>query len=208
LPSIASIENALAAMGNPRTIWFRGHTATHRLLPSLFRFSEGVANERRIIEAFRRNFTAAEFSGHVLDTLVALHHSYAPTRLLAWTDRLEVALFCALVRESDEAALFLLDPIALNSNSQIAELVTMDSHDRSAREFLDGVVKFSWGQRPVALTARASCSPNLIADSSFTLHGTDSRSLDAQFPGCVRKVVLTASDKALAAERVLARATG
>lgn len=47
---------------------------------------------------------------------------FAPTRLLAWTESLNVALFCALTRES-KPTVFVLDPVKLNTYREIAGIV-------------------------------------------------------------------------------------
>jgi hypothetical protein len=115
------VEDAIAKLGNPNTIWFRGHSASHRLVPALFRFPNGANNESKMFELYKRHPStidgkAAENEESIL---LCMHHNYFPTRLLAWTGSLHVALFCALVRESDNPALFILDPVALNAYSKL-----------------------------------------------------------------------------------------
>lgn len=186
----SSIERAIADLASTDSIWFRGHARQHRLVPALFRFSGGAANERKIIDQYRHHIS--DVSRHGLSMLIALHHSYVPTRLLAWTESLHVALFCALVRESDPAV-FVLNPIALNACSEIDGIIKVNSHTPSDREILNALP-----ERPVAIDGR-SADTELI----FTLHGKSELPLEEQCPDCVRKVVLTEEERSLAEQVIL-----
>jgi hypothetical protein len=152
------IENAIAKLGYPETIWYRGHSAEHRLLPALYRFPHGVENEIKIIEQHSSNTCAPgeKSSKHGITALIALHHSYVPTRLLEWTGYLHVALFCALVRESGRPVVFVLDPVALNACSKVAGIVKLDSYSQTSCDFSRWPNGSSLSEHPVAIVGRST----------------------------------------------------
>jgi FRG domain len=205
-PPFRGIEGATAELGYPKTIWFRGHVEEHRLLPSLFRFPHGVENEGRIVERYRYHTfgSSAETSDHSLQVLIKMHHSYVPTRLLAWTERLHVALFCALVRESDKPTVFVLDPVALNAHSNLTGSVQLNSHTGAGGQFLGWPHESSLPEHPIAIDGRSHERGMPVIETIFTLHGRNRLPLEEQCSDCVRKVVLTEEEKALAKECVLA----
>jgi hypothetical protein len=199
------VESAIAELGYPETIWFRGHGGEHRLLPSLFRFSVGMENERRIVERYQHHTfgSSAKTLGHGLMTLIAMHHSYVPTRLLAWTERLGVALFCALVRESNTPTVFVLNPVALNVLSNITGIVRTDSHAWADCQFLDWPNESAWPEHPVAIDGRSREQEGAAIDTIFTLHGRNRLPMEEQCSACVRKVILTEEEKSLAKAYIL-----
>src|SRR5262245_19724804 len=194
------IGKAIALLGYPDTIWYRGHCAGHRLLPALYRFPQGVENEIQIVERYSGATASSEVetSGNSIAALITLHHSYVPTRLLEWTERLHVALFCALVRESDSPTVFVLDPVALNTQSKIAGIVELDSNFRLPCQHPRWPNESSSREHPVAIVARSA-----ETEAMFTLHGANCLPLEEQCPDCVRKVVLTQEDKSWAEQVVL-----
>jgi FRG domain len=199
------IGTAIAQLGYPETIWYRGHSAKHRLLPALYRFPNGIENEIQIIERYSQTATAsaAETSGRGIAALVTLHHSYVPTRLLEWTGRLHVALFCALVRESDSPAVFVLDPVALNACSEIVGIVGFDSDFQACGQYQRWPNETSSWERPVAIVARSTRCEMADTEAMFSLHGANDLPLEEQCPDCVRKVVLTQEERSLAEQIVL-----
>jgi hypothetical protein len=204
---IGGIENAIAKLGYPETIWYRGHSAEHRLLPALHRFPHGVENEIEIIERNSSNTTTSggKSSGHGITALIALHHCYVPTRLLEWTGCLHVALFCALVRESGRPVVFVLDPVALNACSNVAGIVKVDSYSQTSCDFPRWPNASSLPEHPVAIVGRSTSCEVAETEAMFTLHGTTSLALEDQCPDCIRKVVLTEDEKSFAEEGVLFR---
>ena len=202
--SFPSIECAIAELGSTDSIWFRGHARQHRLIPALYRFPSGAANESNIIEQYRRytSDSGVRTAGRGLSMLITLHHSYVPTRLLAWTESLHVALFCALVRES-YPAVFVLNPVALNAHSKIEGILKVDSHPPSDCELLNWP-NHSWlPEQPIAIDGRSTESDAIETEFIFTLHGTNELPLEEQCSDCVRKVVLTKEERLLAAEVIL-----
>jgi len=201
-PCFRSIERAIAELGSPEVIWFRGHARHHRLLPALFRFTGAAANEQHVINQYRAHLSDRGISSadRGLSVLIRLHHSYVPTRLLAWTESLHVALFCALMRES-APAVFVLNPHALNTLSKTDGIVKLDANPSRSGEILNWPNEGSLPERPLAIDGRGA-EPE-AETFLFTLHGTNELPLEEQCPDCVRKVVLTGEEISLAEQVIL-----
>jgi hypothetical protein len=207
---MTGIEAAIAELGSPKKVWLRGHVAEHCLLPALFKFRGGIESERRIIHRHVRLEAKTPVTcTNYLMPLLLMHDSYVPTRLLAWTESLQVALFCALLRESTTAAIFVLDPIALNADSNIEGIV-----DPGA-QIPDGLLHFSRKLNaeslplsPVAVSSKSFRGDAQGARALFTLHGSRILPLEEQCPARVRKVILNSEEKWLAEERLLSSWVG
>jgi hypothetical protein len=193
------INEAISQLGRPDEVWFRGHTETHKLLPWLFRFPGGLENEQRLFKRFLHSRCLDE-SLYSLSELVAMQNSYFPTRLIAWTRNLHIALFCALAREEGRPSIFVLDPLKLNRRSSLQSIPTADQFQKCADFFSDGPKNMS--ESPIAISCRDD-TPKSNSDALFTIHGRDKRPLEQQCSECVRKVVLTSDEKLLTSEYIL-----
>ena len=190
---LPDLQAAVDELGCGEAVWLRGHVAQHRLLPSLFRFPGGPEHEQLLIARSRLISGPDEARpDRSLAALVALHHRYVPTRLLAWTRSLHVALFCALIREQDQPAIFVLNPVALNALSGIHGVVRLPARFGAA----DAAARV----HPIAIEATGATAPEI---DLFTAHGRSSLPLEEQCPTCVRKVILTEAETALARQYVL-----
>jgi hypothetical protein len=198
------IEGAIVELGHPETIWYRGHAGEHRLLPVIYRLPRGAENERRMVERYQQHPSGphGKTSKQGLTMLIAMHHSYLPTRLLAWTESLNVALFCALIRES-KPTVFVLDPVKLNAYSEIAGIVKFDSYTRTGFEFLPWSTESVLSRYPIAIDGRSTEPEMVRTEGIFTLHGTSELPLEEQCSECVKKIVLTEEEKFLAEEGIL-----
>ena len=197
------IESAIGELGAPDTIWFRGHVNEHRLLPSLYRLWADLENDHRFASPDQHGkIDQTEKYGNRFDELVAMHHSYVPTRLLAWTKQLNVALFCALIRESNKPAVFVLDPVALNTLSNITSVIDPDVDNHTGDRLLESHYLSSAIKHPIAIERQAHGAAS-ARDNSFTLHGQNRLPLEEQCPDCVRRVLLTEEETSFAREYVL-----
>jgi hypothetical protein len=118
---LTSIQQAKTALGNPEILWYRGHpNSDFFLLASLLRYKNGLEKEEHLFNSFKK------FSDRILkrrdsewETLFEMQHYGVPTRLLDWSETFGVALFFAATYNQShhpdkDAAVYLLDPLALN----------------------------------------------------------------------------------------------
>jgi FRG domain len=120
---------AKAELGNPEILWYRGHpNSNFYLLASLLRYKNGIDKEKHLFTGFKK------FSDRILkrrdsewETLFEMQHYGVPTRLLDWSETFGVALFFAATynqsrHPNQDAALYLLDPVALNQISGLNKI--------------------------------------------------------------------------------------
>jgi hypothetical protein len=200
--SFARIDEAIAQLDHPNAVWFRGHSASHQLLPWLFRFSGALENEVTIAKRFQRLPDKRNSPSSGLQALIAMHHAYLPARLLAWTENLEIALFCAFAREAASPTIFVLNPIELNRLSNITGILRVEDRSQRPIYFSDWPSDPSLPQSPIAVDGRLEFREAGL-DTIFTVHGTDPRPIEEQCPRCVRKVVLTEKEKLAAVRRIV-----
>jgi hypothetical protein len=169
------------------TPWFRGvGDAGFKLLPGLYRTAPGL-------ERFADDELRTEFSRKALPLVAEraprdewewyflMQHYRAPTRLLDWTDAALVALYFALnSRPSPDAraAVWALNPFSLNRYHRFYGAVGTDWEGLGA--YLPE--RYS-GKRlpryPIAIDPTFTMQRMLVQHSHFTLHGKDTRPLDA-----------------------------
>jgi hypothetical protein len=202
---LPELNRAIIQLGSPPVVWFRGHSADHQLLPWLFRLPGALQREMDIIRQFQRMAERRREPTAGISALVAMHHAYLPQRLLAWTMDLRIALFCALAREGTSPAIFVLDPLGLNAVSGLENIIAAQSTPPVPyiHEWPHTRVQT---RAPIAINAWTKTAP-ASADTLFTVHGTDLRPLEEQCPESVRKVLLTPSDYAHAADFLLGTTT-
>ena len=191
------VKNLRSDMGNPDQLWFRGHgNADYLLLPSLLRDPSGLEKERLLFEKFRQ-LSLKVFPRRTDDweTLFDMQHYGIPTRLLDWTDTLGIGVFFAATYNrffrGANAAIFILDPIALNYYSRIKKVPLIpDDKDISYREIY-------WEKKPFAPIFPIACEPIFLNDrilaqkGKFTIHGDNTTPLDDLCDKAVKRVVLT-----------------
>jgi len=195
--------------------WFRGtRSASHKLVPSLYRHPtvlepNGLIElEWELLSNFRQQ--APPFVGNIpakeLELLFLMQHYRVPTRLLDWSENPFVALFFALENCRDErsgeetdAAVWLLDPIKMNS-------IATTGQEGEARIFgafadeLDGYRPRREGRAvnrllPLAIYGIHN-SPRIVAQrGTFTIFGKDITPIESSdkisgVDGCVKKIIV------------------
>ncbi len=104
-------------------IWFRGQSDfKYSLTPSIFR--QGIkydATEYDEMGMYREFLLLRECQGKTnlssFEWLTFMQHYNVPTRLLDWTESLFVALYFSANNKENDGALYIMDPISLNSKS-------------------------------------------------------------------------------------------
>jgi FRG domain len=196
---LESIKQAKTSLGNPEVLWYRGHpNSKFYLLATLLRYKNGLDEEKHLFNSFKR------FSDRILkrrdsewETLFEMQHYGVPTRLLDWSETFGVALFFAATynqshHPDQDAAVYLLDPIALNRISGIDRVLRAPQDEA---EF--GYTKIYWKHTPFAATAPIAIEPIFINErmlaqrAMFTVHHDEINPIEDAFPKAIKKVILT-----------------
>lgn len=182
--------------------YFRGHAdASWRLLPALARVKPtGSCNQRFESELAREQGASRYFRQHAGDLLpqnvdawtlaYAMQHYGLPTRLLDWTTTFSIALYFALNRATPAAAIWILDPFALNSTTAGSDTLFGESSLRGDYDdyFIDRTKELEG--RAIAL-APLRHNPRIFSQrGAFTLHDDLEASLDEIAPLSLRKIVI------------------
>ena len=190
------VSSAKTDLGNPDTVWYRGHTNNqYYLLSSLLRYENGIEKEQYLFDTFKK-FSNRIFERRRSDweTLFEMQHYGVPTRLLDWSETFGIALFFACgpyYRAGFDAALYLLNPVELNKQSGISDVYRIP--DDEGEFDYKGVY---WHKRPFAPQAPISVEPHFINDrmkaqrGMFTVDDDSIESIEERFPRAVRKVTL------------------
>ncbi len=185
-------------MGNPEIVWYRGHpNANFYLLATLLRYKNGIDKEKQLFTDFKK------FSDRILkrrdsdwETLFEMQHYGIPTRLLDWSETFGVALFFAATYNQshhprEDAAVYLLDPIALNKISGVNQVFRVpDDEGQFAYR------KIYWNHTPFAAQAPIAIEPIFINErmlaqrGMFTVHHDKIDPLEDAFPNAIKKVIL------------------
>jgi len=193
---LREVSDAKAELGNPETVWYRGHTdARYYLLSSLLRFKNGLEKEQYLFDTFKK-FSNRIFERRKSDweTLFEMQHYGVPTRLLDWSETFGIALFFACgpyYRSGRDAAMYLLNPAQLNKESGVNKIYQIPD-DEEEFEYKE----IYWHKKPFAPRAPISMEPHLINDrmkaqrGMFTVDDDSIDPIEEKFPLAVRKVTL------------------
>lgn len=195
---LKSVKQAKTELGNPEVLWYRGHpNSQFYLLASLLRFKNGIDKEKQLFTNFKK------FSDRILkrrdsdwETLFEMQHYGVPTRLLDWSETFGVALFFAATfnqshHPDQDAALYLLDPLALNKLSGVGEVFRVPQ-DESKFSY----TKIYWEHTPFSPNAPIAIEPIFINDRMlaqrgvFTVHHDKIDPIEDTFPSAIKKVII------------------
>lgn len=160
-------------------VWFRGQSdSSWRLIPGLGRSGAESSAEMALIKRFKQNAVphittkpATEW-----EWLFLMQHHRLRTRLLDWTESPLAGLFFSVINEpSKDAALWCLDPVALNRNANITfshnlEIPAFD-HDEILNNYLPTTIasETTSDLPPIAAIASRN-SPRIAAQlGTFTI---------------------------------------
>jgi FRG domain len=189
-----NIRDAEDRLGSPHVVWYRGVSdESYKLIPSLIRRSNGVIKEQELFQKYRISSCLLHPDRKSdWELLFDMQHYYIPTRLLDWTEVLGIAVFFALLKnDSQDAAVYLLNPSLLNTKSSRND-IPLVSDDK---EF--DYKRIYWEKKPVppvhpiAIEAPSQNGRIYAQRGKFTIHGMNIQSIEDQFPDCVQKVILT-----------------
>lgn len=189
-----AIREARQELGNPKIIWYRGHSSGQwNLIPGLHRWPEGLDKEANLFGEFQR--TASRLFKKRDDdweTLFDMQHYGIPTRLLDWTEALGIAVAFAVLDHHPshgDPALWVLDPVRLNKSSGLKGIKEIPSDGF-------GYKTVYWHNQPFAAIYPIAIAPTYQSDrmsaqrGTFTIHGRDGRAVDELCPNAIRKVPL------------------
>lgn len=197
------IRTAEDHLGNPGAVWYRGvNDEEYRLCPSLLRRANGLEKEEELFNKYRLlSNVVHEERRSDWQYLFDMQHYRIPTRLLDWTEVLGIAVFFALLGSNDgDAAVYVLDPLALNLRSTKHDIPSVYKDESFDYQTIYWHHKPVPPVFPIAIQAPAQNSRILAQRGKFTVHGTDRRAIDEQFPELVKKVRLPLSLKDSAME--------
>lgn len=195
---LESMRQAKADLGDPDVLWYRGQpNARFPLLATLLRYENGLAKERSLFTNFKK------FSDRILkrrnsdwETLFEMQHYGVPTRLLDWSEAFGVALFFAATdnqryHPNEDAAMYLLDPMALNRIGGRNRIVRVpEDEDKFSYTGIYLDPKLTTAIAPVAIEPIFFNERILAQRGMFTVHHDKIDPIENSFPGATKKVIL------------------
>ena len=84
---LEKVKQAESELGNPREIWYRGHSQeSWKLNPSLHRYSDWESKEKELFSEFSQTASRLfDKRNNDWEILFDMQHYWIPTRLLDWT---------------------------------------------------------------------------------------------------------------------------
>ncbi|WP_411749394.1 FRG domain-containing protein [Serratia marcescens] len=199
---LEEIKKATQELGNPREVWFRGHSNCEwQLIPSLVRNDEWKRKEKELFSEFKQSASDLfEKRNSDWETLFDMQHYGIPTRLLDWTTVLGVAIAFVLhgnYDDSSDSAIFVLDPLALNKLSGIDEIVNLPEDKTFGYESIYWLNKPFRADKVIAIKPPVQSNRIRAQKGVFTIHGNSEEldQLEKNAANCFRKVILPSQAK-------------
>jgi len=205
---LSDIRAAKESLGNPKIIWYRGHSdANWNLLPNIFRIpdsSNSLELEKMAFFEFK-SIASRLFESRRSDweILFDMQHYWVPTRLLDWSEVLGIAIAFILHNDYEDigdSAVFVLDPTRLNNMSGIREIKSLPDDINFEYRSIYWENKPFAARYPIAITPPMQTERIFAQRGVFTIHGDDSSPLEEQCPDTVKKVILRREAKNAARE--------
>jgi len=210
ITSVGEIVNALRDYSSDTDIlWYRGHAnADWKLIPTIGRNPDDLAGEIPVIKVFKQRSRPYLVSvpSSEWEWIFLMQHHRAPTRLLDWSASPLTALFFALYdpngnEESQDAALWVLDPIALNRHSGHKKSFSKDvlafGIDRTLDQYLPDQVNSRLSDLdPVAAIGPQNSARMAAQAGSFTIMHVNATDVSAVGDGShIWRLIIHSADK-------------
>jgi hypothetical protein len=180
--------------------WLRGHRSGNwTLLPSLLRSPKGISLEETLMAEVQRLAPELikEFANE-WELLSAMQHHGVPTRLMDWTEKLDVALFFALIGEPDRPCIWVLNPYLLGAKTMKTgqEAFIYDFAEDSAYRYSSIWQRNNtWPfELPVPIYSPWKFKRIDQQGGCFTFHGNSSLQLETLVPKFVKRVDIPHED--------------
>ena len=202
---LSEVRAAEVDLGSPLEVWYRGHSDQRwQLVPSLPREADWERKEKALFLEFTKSASRL-FDRRTSDweTLFDMQHYWVPTRLLDWTTVMGVAIAFILHGEysdTEDSALFVLDPLALNRLSGRDEVINVPE-DKSF-----DYQTIYWQHKPIKIEKPLAIRPGAQSDrlraqkGTFTVAGSLPTGFETAASACFRKVILPSAAKLEARE--------
>jgi hypothetical protein len=184
--NLTSVSDLVAALREyahaEKIVWYRGQAdASWGLIPAIVRNPDHLKAELTLIKLFRQNARPhlREYPETDWEWVFLMQHYRAPTRLLDWSESPLVGLYFALwdktsEHEKKDAALWFLDPVALNRHAGHRrtferDILAFDIDDDLSQYLPDQVNARKVDLDPVAAIGPRN-SPRMVAQAgTFTI---------------------------------------
>jgi hypothetical protein len=174
--------------------FFRGHTDARLKLIPTFGWTGYEQDYESIFYADFQAYAASLVpAGDSWDMLALMRQHGLPTRLLDWTQSFAVALYFAVsgTRQAP-AAIWILDPYALNQAAVRDEAIWMPQHDfpYSYFDYFLAARRKKFPAPVLAIYPPKSTSRLFAQRGVFTIHADLERPLEEIYPECLKKIVI------------------